>query len=489
MKLKKMLMLFSLLLALSFTFSACEMGKSNANGEQKQGGESEFKDAASHITYANFNTFTLKNMGFDAKMTIKGDYKKMFGSVLSGEENQKYVNFLDDFLNNATVKYNLYYKYDEENKVPKLNLSYGLLLKDRDLVDILITTGKDKLGFSLPSISNKGVSITYQELIKDSGENEIQMMKAILSLDYVKYVNIILGDKKAYDFYSEDLANYKAIYDKYLNESFVKTDTQNVERDGKTIAVTEYKGSYDLKKNMELQRALLNEAKEDKKLQQLIIDKALLVTEEFLNSKDYEAFGYSEELVKKTRDELAAADINDPRFQADWKHGIEQGLADLDRQQSQDPNVMKLFENTVVETVVRINEENKLDSYLMHLVINDPSLNGELAFDIEMVTKQVNDSDFADLEKFFTIDDLSAMSEADMLPYLSENKEMIRYMKEYGLEIINYFLDGENVKPLYEMMEQHKLTLEKSMIEMYLTQTKIELENMDIDAIPDASGN
>lgn len=484
-----MLMLFSLLLALSFTFSACEVGKSNANGDQKQGSEIEFKDAASHITYANFNTFTLKNMGFDAKATVKGDFKKIFGSVMSGAENQKYVDFLDELLNNTTIKYNLYYKYDEDHKIPKVNLSYGLLLNDRDFADILIATGKDKLGFSLPAISDKGVSITYQELTKDSGENEIQMMKAILALDYVKYVDLILGDKKAYDFYSEDLANYKAIYDKYLNESFVKTDTQSVERDGKTIAVTEYKGTYDLKKNIELQRALLNEAKEDKKLQQLILDKALLVTEEFLNSKDYEAFGYSEERVKKTRDELATADINDPGFQADWKKGIEESLAKLDRQESQDPNMMKLFENTVVETVVRINEENKLDSYSMHLAVNDPSLNGELAFDIEMLTKQVEDSDFADVEKFYTIDDLSAMSQADMLPYLSENKEMIKYMKEYGLEIINYFLESENVKPLYEMMEKHKLNLEKSMIEMYLMQTRIELENMNVDAIPDASGN
>lgn len=475
--LKKKLLLFALIFALGFSLSACgtEEKSGNPNMEEK----TEFKDAAEHILYSGFKTYNIKNFGADVSLRVDADLEELLKNtnVLGGKE--AYSKFANEFLKDFAMKYHLYFKYDEKKQLPKFSFEYALKYKDKVLADIDLTSGEKKLGISTPSLSKKGFAIDYKTLTKNNSEKELKNLNALLSINYVKYIDIFLGDKTAYRFFNEDLANYSAIYSEFLNETFKKTGTTSIERDGKKISVTEYEGNYNLEKNFDFQEKILLTLKDDQKLQKLVAERLVLVLDEFLNSKDYELFGLSELEVKNIRDQVAKFDANDAEFKKKWDESFDRAMTELKMNRGIYEHTNRdLFGKIESKVLIRIDEKNMIDSSVMELGMDNLSGMGKVSLHAEIVNKEPKDTDFKDVEKFKDISAFSDTANTTNFDFLMENKDTFEYAKEYAIECIDYFLEGEALKPVYELMEKHGLNMEKSILEITLKQYKTQIENI-----------
>ncbi len=484
---KKRLLSLALALTLVFTFTGCEFSKGSDDaktGEEKAAEKLEFKDAADHITYAQFNTYKLEGMGFDINLGVEGDLTSYLKDMMPGQESEKYVNFINDFVQDTKLAYAIKYKKDGEDKMPKIEGGYGLKYKGKDLINVVGLINDKNAGFSVPAVSDKGFSVDYKKLLEKEDAEAAKVLQAFLSLDLEKYLDIILGGKSAYDFYNEDLASIKEVYAKFINDSVTKTETNSVERNGKEIPVTEYKMTYDYDKAIAINKEILEAIKKDEKLRDLLIERADLVLDEIIKSKDYELFGATEEDMKEAKEELTKIK-EDKDLKKKWEDGIDEIIAGYDESQNQEgvEEVKAFINNADMEYLIRINEDNKIDSGLISFVIKDEEKKADIKISAEVVSLNPDEMEFVDSTDFLDITELAASENPNPAEFFENNSEAFDYIKTYMLDAINFVLEGDSFKMVFDLMEKHEMTMEKTMIESQVKQVKTMVENMTVEQL------
>ncbi len=484
---KKRLFILSLVLMLTFTFTGCEIGKSDDSGDSSDGAASkeeakkiEFADAADQITYAQLNAFKLKGMGIKAKVGVDGDLTPYIeGLVGGGEENQKYIDFLNEFLSDTELGYDIKYKKAGEGKMPNFEIGYGIDYKDDVLMNFIGSLNDKNVGMSTSVIPEKGFAINYKKLIEKEDADSMKVLEAALSLDLEKYIDIILGGKSAYDFYNEDLTSVKEVYAKYLNENATKTDTTSIERDGKEIAVTEYKIVYNYDKAIQLNKDLLEAIKKDEKIVDLILDRSDLILDEILESKDYELFGATKEDIQKAKGEIAKAK-HDNILNEHWEEAIDLVIEAYKEQQAMvgADEVKDFIDGANIEYYIRINEANILDSAMMNATIKDADGKNPLKVEANIIVLNADEMEFIDTSKFLDLTDYVDADYEAKSQYFVNNKEAFEYVKEYMLDAVNYVLEGENVNKIYDLMKKHGMKMEKNMMKNQLEQFKKTIEEI-----------
>ncbi len=479
---KKRLFILSLVMMLTFTFTGCEIGTSVSSEKDSTEApkKTEFADAADHITYAQLNAFKLKGMGVDVNAYVEGDLTPYLEDTMGNDKNnQKYNHFLNEFLQNAKLNYGIKYQKDEQGKMPKFEIAYGIHYKDSSLIDILASLDDELAGISAPAVSEKGFALNYKQFLQAQDADSAKVMEAILSLDLEKYIDILLGDKTTYEFYNEDLTSIKNVYAKYLNENATKTDTTSIERDGKEITITEYKLAYDYDKTIALNIEILEAIKKDDTLRNLIFERADLILDEIIKSKDYELFDAKEEDIKQAKEELAKAKT-DEELKKQWEESIDQFVEMYKKQQAMfaAPEFKGYIDKAEIEYLIRINEDNILDSALMTATLKDENEENPIKIVIDIVNLNPDEMTFVDTSKFL---DMTAYIDADYeakSQYFVENEEAYNYVKDYLLEAVDYVLKSDNFKQIYDLMDKHKMQLEKGMMQSQLEQIKMMIENM-----------
>ncbi len=474
---KKRLFILSLALVLMFTFTGCEFSKGEGGDSGSQPKKTEFADAADHMIYAQLNSLSFDKMGAKMKVGIKGDVKQYFTDYIT-EEDEKYIDFINEFLQDANLYYEFLYKSNGKGKMPNLALKYGVLYKDESIFDLAVSSDNDKAALSLPAISEKGFSIDYKKLIEKEDKEAIVLLNKFLELDIRKYVDIAVGEKSAYEFYNEDLASVKEVYSKYINDNSSKTDTTSITRDGKEIAVTEYKLTYDFEKATKANKEILEAIKNDEKLRNLILERMDAICDELLKSKDYEIFDISEEEVKSFKDELVKAKANG--FDEAWEKGFEEAIAESDANLASPEmkEVLGFFEGVDIEYFIRINEDNKVDSTLINFKIKNAETDKAIDAYAELVYLNESEFVFPDNSKFLDLTELVELSSEEQANYLATNKEAFEYIKGYMLDAVNFALEDEKIVEIYALMEKHEMIMEKAMIESSLKQLKIMVEKL-----------
>ncbi len=481
---KKRILFAAFLLIFSLSFTACGDDAAKTNGdskdnevkqEQKQAeDEITFDDAASHITYASFNSMSLDGMNIDVKASIQGDFTKQLEESMEA----KYVPFANELIQGMKLNYNLQYKFDKENKKPMFSLSYGILNNDKKILDVSVFSDEKAVSFALPTLSKKGFSINYHSLAQNMDDEDKEAFAKILKIDFEKYVNLVLEDMTLYEFYEANLSKYKALYDEFLNASI--TDTK------KEGSITEYTLNMDYDKAMDLYKKLLETAKDDIDLQKLIIAKSLLVIDELISSEDYKAMGYDLAELEESKAELEAK--KDTGFGEEWTNGIQKAIADLNMANEDKEEILESLKNSNIVYVIKING-NKFDSATVSMDITDPETNE--TYKITTEAKYGNDVNIAMLEsgELFDISGLIQLKSEEMKPYLEENPELLEFIKGFAVDSFTFLAESENMQSIYQLMDKHNLQDDKNMIIMQLQQMKSMFENMSNEQLLMMFGN
>ncbi len=474
---KKRLFILSLAFVLMFTFTGCEFSKSEGSDNGSQPEKIVFADAADHLIYAQLNSLSYEDMGAKVIIGVNGDVKEYFSEYFT-EQDEKYINFLNEFLQNANLYYELMYKSAGKGKMPNLAAKYGILFKDNAIFDIALSADDNKVGLSSPAISEKGFSLNYKKLLAEADEESLAIFNKVLQLDIRKYIDIAMGGKKAYEFYNEDLSSIKEVYSKYINDNSSKTETTSITRDGKEIAVTEYKITYDYDEAIKINKEILEAIKKDEKLRNLILERMDAICDELIKSKDYEIFDISEEEVKSFKEEISKAKENG--FDKAWEEGIEEAIAQNEANLTS-PEMAEVFDflNALdIEYLIRINENDKVDSTLINFTIKNPENDKSLSAYGELVYLNPEELVFPDNSKFLDLTEMVNLSDDERAKYFVNNKKAFDYVKNYILEAINYALEDEKIVEIYALMEKHEMIMEKATIDAGLKQVKIMIENI-----------
>ncbi len=488
---KRKSLLFILVLALmAFSFTACtEDQKNAANGGDKKtsGTEKEVKleDTASKLTYAYFNTINLENFGFNAELGVKGDFTALIQEQMASAgdaESKKYAAFANELINNGGIAYNMKYKFEEGSKFPMFSMGYGLNYNKKPLLDFAVFSDNKNVGFNLPAVSKKGFAMSYSKIFEDVDQEELEAAATLANLDYKKYFNLVLEDKSSNEFYEANFADYKVIVDKYLNDNFDKGEEKTIERDGKKIDVTEFTANLDYASYKQFTLELLKKAKDDDKLRDLVIKKMTVVVDEFIESKDYESFGMTEEEAQKFKSEFhLSAVTNREEFDKEWVAGMEEAIEAYENEEM-DEETKAFLDQTVIKWVVRVDKDNHLDSMHMEFTVKPDGTDQEIQVIIDGNYLLNVDIAQTDNENFINIDGL-ADENVNPADYLKENKDVAEFIKTYALEVMDYVLEGDTPSEIYQLMKDNDMESEESMIKTLVEQTKSQLESMTTEQL------
>ncbi len=477
-KMNKKIIAALLAVVMLFSFTACgEKGQDAAEAAK------QFKTAAEHINHAYFEGIDLKSgIGMQIELGVKGGIKEYLEKQMTSEDQKKYIPFIDAFLKETQLSYLVAYKMADEDKVPVFNVNYGLKNNGKNLVDLELKTDSDSMAFSFPALSDKGFFLTYAKLAENVGEEDMKKIGSIFNLDFNKYLDILKGDKTALEFYSTELAKYKEISDKYINENATKTETTSIERDGKNISVTEYKIPMDFDMNVTIAKELLNTAKEDEALLDLIIAKSTAMLDEFISSKDYEMFDMTEEEIMdyKARFDKYIGEDKANLVEA-WKDAIDKILATYESEEFKESQ--KQLKDVTIESLVRIDAENKFDSVSVNFSYKPEGVSEAVQIYTDAIYNHNPEFGKVDKEKFFSLDGMVSTDEQKVREYVQENPEFAEYVKSFLKDVATYVSEGENVKHINELMKANGLEQEEAMFNMMTQQVKSMLDNMTVDQI------
>ncbi len=470
-----------LAIAMVFSFTACGEKAGDNTGDAAEAAK-KFKTVAEHINYANFEGFDIeKGIGIDFKLGLKGGLKDYLEKQLTDENQKKYIPFIDALSKETQLSYNFAYKMADD-KTPMLAIYYGLINNGKALLDLKGQSDQENMSFSFPALSEKGFYITLAKLTEVFGEEEDQQQMAnFFKLNFKKYIDIVKGDKTGLEFYSTELAKYKEIADKYINDNATKTETTSIERDGKTISVTEYKVNYDYAQNMAVLKEYLTVARDDEALLDLIISKSTALLDEFIKSKDYELFDMTEEEIndyKARFDKYVGEDK--PQLIEKWKKAIDEILASYESEDYK--QAVEMLKDVDINYLVRINGENQFDSMLMNFAYKYEA-DKKLEMFADMVYNFNPEFEAVDKDKFFSLDGMLTKDSQKMQEYAQKNPELAEYIKAFLGDVATYVSESENVKHINELMKANGLEQEEAMFNMMTQQMKSMLENMTVDQI------
>ncbi len=202
------------------------------------------------------------------------------------------------------------------------------------------------------------------------------------------------------------------------------------------------------------------------------------ICDELIKSKDYEIFDISEEEVKSFKEEISKAKENG--FDKAWEEGIEEAIAQNEANLTS-PEMAEVFDflNALdIEYLIRINENDKVDSTLINFTIKNPENDKSLSAYGELVYLNPEELVFPDNSKFLDLTEMVNLSDDERAKYFVNNKEAFDYVKNYILEAINYALEDEKIVEIYALMEKHEMIMEKATIDAGLKQVKIMIENI-----------
>ncbi len=467
--------IFTLMLAVAFIFGFTACG-------EKAEEAAKYDSAAEHLTHAYFETFDLSNIGIQAKIGAKGNFKPFLTKSMGEGANEKYVNFFDALLNESEVEY--VFKYaSSEGSLPMFSAEYGLVNNGKDLINVDLFSDSENLGIKMPALSSKGFVVSYSKIaskILESASVEdkegMETLSKLTKLDLKKYKKIVLGDKEGYDFYVENFPKYKELIDAYINETYTKTDVTTVERDGKTIDVTEYKMAYDWEKNINLMIAILNQAKEDEALRNMLVEKAGLLIDEFISSKDYEAFDMTEEEAKKIKADFEAEVADKEALAKKWSDSIQESI-DVYENEGKNGKAANLAKDADFQAVVRIDANNHLDSAVGSIKVKPEGVEEAVEVTVDGVYLQNVEVEKAEGDDYYNLDALLDV-EGDFEAYMNENPAFFDFTKGFAMDVVTTLTEGESFAHIYELMKSNGLEQEEAMIQMYLQQAKTMIEGM-----------
>ncbi len=470
---KKKLLLMVMVLALAVSFGAC--GKKDVKKAKKP------DDIATQITKANFDSLNFKNMGLEVKVGVTSDIKPYLEKMFTNPEQKKYIGFINDMAKNSSIGYKFLTKYDDKNKVPMFDIAYSVYTKDKPLIGLSAFYDGKNIGIMMPEVSKKGIIMDPVQILKNSPEiskKDFEYVSKLLKLDFDKYVKIFTEGKSLYEIYAKNYTDYKKIYDDYLNKNFKKTETKSIKRNGKDIAVTEYKASVDFKTAMDLNKKFLEIAKKDDKLRERLVKKLGLVIDELIKSKDYEVLEIKVADLEKAKKELEK--LNNAENAKKWAEGIEKAIKNNDDSIKKLPEFAKNFK---MDVVLRINSEGKMDSGVILYTLNVDKNMPPVTLKAEVMYIQNPKLTKSDSKNFFDFTPYVELSEKKTEEMLKKDKKFGSFAKGFIKDFISYATDSENVKGVYELMKKNKLEMEESMIKLVLTQMKESVDKMTVEQL------
>lgn len=462
--------IFILLFVMIFAIMAIGCGSKEENGktpEEKAAIEKEkartFKDAAEHITYSSFKLLDAGAFDSTIKVGAKGDFSKLFADKMD----PTMVPFLNEFLNNSKLNYNLKVIFNDPEQLLKFSFAYGLMFNEKPLMDLEVFSNDKNIGFNFPSMSKKGFVVSHDKLFSMINDKEgADAAKDVMSIDFNKYRDIVLDGKTYEELYTEKFAKYKELTDKFLNDTFTKTDITEIERDGKKVPVTEYKGEYDMQKAMALNKEMIAIAKDDEDLKSFVLDKGTKIFDEMISSKDYEKLQMTLEDIEEAKKDFTDAITNK------WADMFNEISARYEEGMNADAN--KVLQESTVHVLYRISEANVMESSVVTFTVEGFEINAEYVLNNYGSAVAISSSN-----EFYNLNSLLTGSLEEVQNNVMTNQEFFDYTKGFVIELIDYVNEGESFAEVFKLMESNNLSQQAGMIKQGLAQVKMMLDSIN----------
>ena len=374
-------------------------------------------------------------------------------------EERKQMEFVNIMLNNFVLRGNIKEQVNQKNPMlSKFEYKIDAIYDDEILLNTLTYMDEERFGILIPVLSDLNF-VMDKEDIYDELEINIQ------DFDFEKYTNLVKDQKKLLKKVDEDA--YMKIITEFLEEHLEEGEKIEVALDnGETVKCREYILEVELEDLVDVMEDLMKEVEDDEELREYIRLSALAVSEELLDSKDYEMLAMDdvdEDEIETILEDLVDDYLEDEDdFEDFYEMAFEELDWEFDQMKEDAENYEQEFEinyaidikNTIrsVSTTILTEEFIEFD---VQMVVNNR--NGEIEFTNIDGHDAINMMDVAEDES--KAEDMIVQLIDDVGVYLTENtaltnlfsdiEENSSMLSEYDQQQIQYFL--EMVEP--EMIE------------------------------------
>lgn len=279
-------------------------------------------DPLTHMLYHSKEMRTFEG-SVQASLEIK-EMDDILPDLGEDDENRENIVFgkkvAKKLMKNLTIESKIINVFDQERDDMGYYFDGGYYYDGTPMFLVAIQTDFERMTLGLPQLLNKPVMFGLDKLKERIIDSEVDWQ----TFDLKPYIKILLDGKsweKIYRPYFEKLQVF-------LNDGHLEKMGKNeVElADGQKVKATQYKITVTHEEYLDFYFDLLSQMQQDEKVKQMVLDKLEALYNKFVESKDYEAAGLTEEEAKAKYDELVAKvteTFADEQAISKWRENLE----------------------------------------------------------------------------------------------------------------------------------------------------------------------